>query len=247
MDLLPTIYAFAIGIVAGFFGSTVGGGGLLSIPCLMLVGLPPQIAIATDRFGGIGQAVAALFKYWKAEKIVWRYVPILATLSLGGSVVGANSLLTVDPTTLRKAAGILLPILVVFIVFRKEVGLVRRNVSRMSIALGSLFYFIVQSFAGFFGAGTGPLVFFTLVVGYGLTIVEAVATQIIPLLVLSFSSIAVFAIHELIDYAIGAVLMIGMAIGGFLGAHMALKKESAWLKGLFVVLVIGASTELLFF
>lgn len=59
---------FFVGTIAGFFGSTVGGGSLLSIPFLIFLGLPPQVAIATDRFGGLGQATTALFKFWKSKK-----------------------------------------------------------------------------------------------------------------------------------------------------------------------------------
>lgn len=244
---ITLIFVFLVGVVAAFFGAMVGGGSLLSIPFLIFLGLPPQVAIATDRFGGIGGTITAFFKFLKAKKIVWKYVPILALLSLGGSLIGANILLSIDQNLLQKIAGILLLILLPFVFLKRDIGVERVIVSKAKMVAGSVIYFLVQIFTGFFGAGTGPFIFYTLMVGFGLTIIESVATQLIPLLVLSISSIIIFALKGIIDFQIGIVLLAGMAVGGYIGAHVALKKGSAWIKGLFSILVIIASIKLLFF
>lgn len=238
---------FLVGVVASFFGSMVGGGSLLSIPMLIFLGLPPQVAIATDRFGGIGQAVVAFFKFHKAGKVVWRYVPLLAVISLAGSLIGANILLSVDQDLLQKIAGILLFVLLPFVFLKRDIGVDRRAVTVAKKAAGSVVYFIIQTFTGFFGAGTGPFIFYTLMIGFGLTILEAVATQLIPLLVLSISSVAVFAYKGIISYQIGLVLLAGMIVGGYIGAHVALKKGNAWIKRLFAIIVVIAGAKLLFF
>ena len=69
---------FFVGVAAGALGAMVGGGSLLSIPFLIFLGLPPQVAIATDWFAGLGAALTAFFRLWLARKIVWRYVPVLS-------------------------------------------------------------------------------------------------------------------------------------------------------------------------
>lgn len=245
MDAFEILLSLAVGIIAGFFGATVGGGGLLAIPYLIFIGLPPQIAIATARFGDLG-GVAALRTFWKGGKIIWKYVPILAALSLGGSLIGANILLSVDPDALQKIAGVLLIVLLPFVAFKKEIGVVRREVSKRSKVVGGGIYFAIQTFTGFFAAGTGPLVFYTLVMTFGLTIVEAVATQLIPFLVLAISSVLIFALHGLIDYTIGIVVLLGTAAGGYIGAHFATRTDSRWLKVLFAVMVSAAGIKLLF-
>jgi len=115
------------------------------------------------------------------------------------------------------------------------------------MGIGLVLYFLIQIFTGFFGAGTGVFIFYILMLCFGLTITEAVATQSIPLLVLSISSLALFALHGIIDYEIGIVLLAGMALGGYIGAHFALKKGNKWIKGLFAVIVIISGIKLLFF
>lgn len=84
MDVIAYALILFIGVVAGFFDSVVGAGGLISIPSLIFLGFQPNVAIATDRFGTIGQTVTAFFKFWKARQILWRYVPLLVGMAIGG-------------------------------------------------------------------------------------------------------------------------------------------------------------------
>src|SRR5437016_2627042 len=92
-EVITPFFIFLIGITTGFVDSTGGPGGIITIPLLILLGFPPQVAIATDRVGIVGQSLAAIFKFWRAKKIVWKYVPILTIISLCGSLIGANILL----------------------------------------------------------------------------------------------------------------------------------------------------------
>ena len=230
--IIVLIGVFFIGVLASMLGSMVGGGSLLSIPFLMLVGLPPQVAIATDRFGSVGAAITAFVKFRKAKKIVWKHVLILSILSLIGSLIGANILLNINPDILHIIVGVILLILLPFILLN---------------FLGLSIYLLVQIFTGFFGGGTGPIIFYTLMIFFGFTIIEANATQVIPVLILYLSSLIIFALNGIIDYKIGTVLLAGMAIGGYLGAHLALKKGNKWIKGLFAVVVIISGIRLLFF
>lgn len=100
---------------------------------------------------------------------------------------------------------------------------------------------------GIFGAGAGPLSTYNFLYFFGFTIVEANATNTIPWLILGLSSLIIFMLNGIVDYKNGVALLIGMTIGGYLGAHVALKKGEAWVKRLFVLVVIISSIRLLFF
>ena len=246
--LLTTfISVFIVGILASTFGTIVGGGTLLSIPFLMIVGLPPQVAIATERFGGIGQTITAFLKFFHSKKIAWEYIPILTLVSLAGSLIGANILVSIDPAILHNIVGITILVLLPLVFLKKSLGIERSQVSRNKIIIGSIVYFLVQIFAAFFGGGTGTLIAYALMYFFGLTIIEATATKTIPWFFLSISSLFIFAWKGIIDYQIGAILLIGMAIGGHLGAHIALKQGNVWVKRLFFFFVLISVVKLLFF
>jgi len=246
-EIINALLIFFIGLATGFLDSTVGAGGLISVPCLVFLGFPPQIAIATDRFGTIGQSLTAFLKFSKAKKIIWEYVPILAIISLFGSVIGASILLTINPKILQYIVGLLLIILLPVIFLKQNLGIQRNEATKTKKMFGLIIYFLIMIYGGFFGQGTGPLIFYTLTYFLGFTMIEVLATGVIPWFVLSLSSLIIFARNGIIDYRIGIILLIGMAIGGYIGAHVALKKGNAWVKRLFILLVIISAVKLLFF
>jgi len=246
-DVTTTIFVFFIGVLASFFGSMIGGGTLLSLPLLMLVGLPPQVAVATERFGGLGQTLASFLKFAHSKKIAWKYVPLLTIISSAGSIIGAYILISINPAVLHKAIGIILLILLPLALLKPDLGIQHHHVSRNKIVIGSIIYFFVQIFASFLGGGTGILIAYSLMAYFGLTILEATATKIIPWFFLSIVSLVIFIQNGIVDYQMGAVLLVGMSIGGYLGAHTAIKKGDAWVKHLFYFLVTISIVKLLLF
>src|SRR3989344_1905622 len=236
-----------IGLVTGFFDSIIGAGGLISVPSLVFLGFPAHIAIATDRFGSVGQAVIATLKFWKSKKIVWKYVPVLAVLSLIGSFIGAKILLDISPKVLGLVIGILMIILLPLIFLKKDLGIVRLKTGWTKKIIGAIIYLGVMIFAGFYGQGTGPMVFYTLTFFFGLTMIESLGTGVVAWLLLSLSSSVIFAFNGLIDYKFGLILFATMSIGSYVGASTAIKKGDLWIKRLFVALVVAISVKLLFF
>ncbi|MCD6523142.1 MAG: sulfite exporter TauE/SafE family protein [Candidatus Diapherotrites archaeon] len=247
MEFVVLLSTLFIGMTAGFFDSVLGAGGLISIPALMFLGFPPQVAIATDRFGTIGQTSTALFKFHKAKKIIWEYVAILSIISLIGSLIGANILLNIDSNLLQRAVGFFLLALLPFAFLKQNIGIKRNKTTKSKSVLGLFIYFLIMIFGGFFGQGTGPLIFYTLTYFLGFTMIEVLATNIIPWFVLSLASLVIFAMNGIINYAVGIILLVGMAIGGYIGAHVALKKGDLWVKRLFALFVIASGVKMLFF
>ncbi len=246
-EVVLFISVFLIGVFASAFGTMVGGGTLLSLPFLMLIGLPPQVAVATERFGGLGQTLAAFYKFARSKKIEWQYVPLLSVVSSVGSIIGAQILVSISPALLHNAIGIILLALLPLSFLKRNLGIEHNKVSNTKIIIGSVIYFFVQIFASFFGGGTGILIAYTLMFFFGLTILEATATKIIPWFFLSLFSLFIFAQNGIINYKLGIILLAGMTVGGYLGAHIAIKKGDRWIKRLFYFLVIISIIKLLFF
>ena len=245
---IGTLFLIAlIGLITGFFDTVVGAGGLISVPALIFLGLPPQIAIATDRFGVLGQSITSLFKFWKEKKIVWKYVPLLAGISFIGSLIGANLLLNVNSRILKIIVGILVLILLPLLFLKQDLGVKKTKTNTAKRIIGLVLYFMIMTFGAFFGQGTGPLIFYALTFFLGFTMLEVLETNTIPWFVLSISSVIIFAMNGIINYEMGIILLITMAIGGYIGAHVAIKKGDVWVKRLFVVFIAVLAVKLLFF
>jgi uncharacterized protein len=246
-EIITLVAVLIIGLLAGLVDAIVGSGGLISIPFLIFTGLPAQVAIATDRLGIIGQNLGSIPKFWKEKKIQWKYVPAFSLISIIGAYIGANILLSINEEFLNKVVGVVILLILPFIFIKKDIGVKRKTVTKSKKIIGYFLYLLVMTFAGFIGGGVGILVFYTLMIFFGFTIIEANATDNISWFLLSISSLIIFAMNGLIDYTLGIVLFIGMMVGGYLGVKIVIKKGNQWVKPLFVVVVIISAIKLLFF
>jgi uncharacterized protein len=246
-EITTIVGALLIGFIGSFLGSIIGAGGLVSIPLLIFTGLPPQVAIATNKFMSVGLGVGAIPKFWKAEKVLWKYVPIFIVISILAAYVGANLLLRINEAILGKVVGIIILLVLPIVFIKKDFGIIKREVSNTRKAVGHFFYFLGLVYAAFFGAGAGTIIFVILMYFFGFTIIEANATDLIAWYLLTIISLVIFAINGIVNYAVGIPLLIGGVIGGYIGAHTAIKKGNRWVRALFVPVIIFSGLKLLFF
>lgn len=241
------ILVLIIGFITGFTAAIGAGGGLISVPFLMFIGLPPQTAIATNKFGGIGYSIGATIKYWKEGKIVWRFVLPLSVLAFIGAVLGASALVSLDPEIVKKGVGILILILVPFIFLDNEFGLKELRTSRNKKIIGISLIFLLFIIGAFFGGGVAPIIIYILIFFFGLSIIKSNATYTIPWLVLNVTATIIFIYNDLVDYKIGVLLFLSMIIGSYLGAHTSIKKGDRWVKIISSIIISLFAIKIIFF
>ncbi len=244
MIYFQLIAIFIAGILSGFIGAVAGGGGLFSISLLLLYGIPLQITLATNKFGGIGLSIGGLYKFIKEKKIVWKYAIGLSVAGIFSSVIGSKILLAADPASLKTLTGILLLLLVPTIFLKKDFGLENKATSNNHKIIGYVLYFLISIIASFFG-GFGAILISIVVFFFGLPMIEANATELVSFTVFSVVSVVIFMANGIIDYQIGIPLFVGMLIGGYLGAHIAVKKGNKWVKAFFGIVVVISAIKVL--
>jgi len=245
--VLHLVAFFLVGIFASFIGAIAGGTGLISIPISMLLGLPPQIAIASNKVGGIGTNLGAAARFWKSGYIVWKYVLAFSLMGIAGGFIGANILLEIGPALLNRSIGLILVVSAALMLTNRQVGTKEQKSSRFQKIIGSIIYFATFVYGGLFGGGAGIVILYILTGFFGLTLLEANATNTIAWVCLTVTSVIVFAAHGAIDFSAGIPLFVGMICGGYLGAHTAIKKGDAWVKGVLITVSLVFAIKLLFF
>jgi len=249
MDFFVLTIVGLIGILVGFaVGLTNGGGGLISIPLLILLGLPPQIAVATDRFGSLGYAASSTYKFLKSRKIVFSYILPLAIISSIGGLIGAKILIDIDKALLVKIIGIAIALLLPLVFLKKDAGIEKKKTgSKKMLFAGFLLYFLIAVYDGFLGAGAGFLIAYLFIFVFGLTYIEANATEKIPFLFNAIVSISVFVGHHIINYPFGIAMMAGTLIGGYIGANTAVKRGDKFVRIAFIIIVVVSEIKFIFF
>ena len=235
---MELLIVFLIGLGASFFGSLVSGGlAMFALTGLLAVGLSPLLALGTFRVGAATFAVGGLFKYIKANKVVWKLVPIMTLLGMAGGYIGARTIISVDENVLERVIGFAILLFIPFTIFRPKLGIVTEVVSNRSIWLGHISYFFTSIWGGAVAVGTGIISVYPQMYFYGLTLLQVKGTNRIPTLGKVFVILLVFNSFGLIDWEVGAVFALGMFIGGYAGAHYAIKLGDSNLRWILLAFV----------
>ncbi len=242
--LLVGLAAFA----AGFINALAGGGSFLTFPALLAAGLPPIAANASSTValfpGQITTAVLSRDGLLAATRDKRIDVPLLATISLGGGLVGGLLLLITPDETFRR----IVPWLILFatIVFasgnltRTGVEKFRLGPTGIAVAQGS-----VAIYGGYFGGGAGILMLAALTL-FGLRDIWLMnSLKILLSVLMNTAAVVTFVVAGLVHWPLTAVVAIGSLAGGLAGIHAARRMPTAAVKG-FVVLV-GCVLTIYFF
>ncbi|MAF24704.1 hypothetical protein CL634_03925 [bacterium] len=245
--MLEIALVFLLGFVSSFVGSVASGAGLISVPGLLLLGIPPHVALATAKFGGIGTRTGNLVRYFRSGFTVKHLVLPMTIIAGIGGMIGARILIEVDEKFLTKLVGILLIVLLPFLYLRRDIGLVQKNISKARERYSHILYLVQKTWQGFFGPGSGFLSLYVMLNAYGLTILQAKATTRLPGFVSTVASSTVFLLAGLVNFKLGIPLLVGMLFGGYVGAHTAIKKGNAWIKPIIGIFILFVGVKLLFF
>ena len=122
MDITSLAIIFFVAILASAFGTLIGGASIVTIPTLILLGLPPHTAIGTDRLGIIGIGVAGWYKFQKMGLVNYRIGFTIAIPILLGTTIGSNLVLQISEDVLKNVIIILNVLIVFFIVLNPRIG-----------------------------------------------------------------------------------------------------------------------------
>jgi uncharacterized protein len=238
---------FLFGALSSFVGTIVGGAGLINIPFLMFLGLPPHIAIATHKFGAVGLRIGSIPKFWKEKVIVWKYVVPFMVISFIGAFIGANILIAINKELLSRLIGFVLLIPLPLIFMKKDIGTIRKYYSKGREYIGYFLLLLTAIYSAVFSAGYGILNTYIYIAFFGLPMVNLAGTGKVAGVVGSVTAVIIFILNDMVNYQYGLVILAGMILGGYLGAHVAIKKGNLWLKRVLFLLVIASAIKLIFF
>ena len=250
MDItLPNLLLIAVtGFAASFYGAITGGGGLLTFPILIFLGISPQTAIACNRMGTLGFFIASLYKYQKGKVIKKKLAWNLVGIGMIGAFIGSVLVLQVDEALLQKVVAVFMLLVLALMIFKKDVGLAEvKDKTKWQKIIGYVAVFFLAIYGGFFGGGGGIVARYILVLAFGLTFLQAAGTSKLSALMSAIVSFVVFAYSGTINYVIGFALLVGYTLGGYFGASYALKKGNEVVRKILMVVVFVFAVKLLFF
>jgi hypothetical protein len=236
----------AAGFAASFIDSQVGGGGVITLPALLLAGLPPQVALGTNKLGGTASALVASANYLHKRAVPVRQAAWLFPLSLAGGAVGVWAVLHAGSTTwLVPAVMAVMAAMAAWVILRPRFG--AEDHLRHEALLGAcmaLAALDIGTYDGILGPGTGSMLLFAIIAFLGYGFRRAAALGRILNLGSNLSAVSYFVWAGAVDWQVGLPMAASMGVGGWVGSHTTLRHGDRWLKPLFVAITAALLVRL---
>ncbi|HEV2909017.1 MAG TPA: TSUP family transporter [Candidatus Eremiobacteraceae bacterium] len=236
----------ATAFVAGAVDSIVGGGGLINLPVLLLFGLPVSTALGTNKLAGIAGTATATATFAAARAIRWPIVFAGAIAAFAGALLGAHTVLRIDPGVLRVIVSVLLLVVSAVVALRPQLGqVVAARGAERSIWRSGAIGLATGYYDGFFGPGAGVFMIFLFVMWLGLDFLAASGVAKATNFASNLGAIIIFALAGTIDYRIGAVMAVCAVAGSFTGSRLAIVRGSSFVRYVFLAMAWLLAARLL--
>jgi hypothetical protein len=241
------IFAVVNLLAATLSGASGGGGGLIATPFLVLLGLSPASAIATAKFGGFGLSVGASARFFKEKITDKRTVIIFSVIGAVGALGGSLTLSALSSHTdvIQKLMGLVILVIGIPLLYVRNSGLTTRKPPASAKIAGMVLLLFSVFLQAALGSGIGSLQLVIFIMCFGMNALTASATRRAMQLTVATISLSVFILTGLVDYRFGMVGLVTSSIGGFTGAHIAVKKGNKFIINLFAIASAILAIELL--
>ncbi len=224
------------GFLAAFVDSVVGGGGLVSVPVLLTAGLPPHLALGTNKLAGTMGSLTSTLAFMRSGKVELSVVKRLFPLTLIGSACGTLLLQAVPSSWLKPLVVVLLLAITVYTLLKRSwggEGTYRGSLTRRAVLLLAAAALLIGGYDGFFGPGTGSFLIFAFLMA-GFDFVRAAGNAKVLNFGSNIASLITFACLGSIDWTIGLTMGVFMVAGSFAGSRLAIRQGAKYVRPLFI-------------
>ncbi|MCX8649384.1 TSUP family transporter [Gilliamella sp. B2776] len=237
---------FALATLAGFIDSIAGGGGLLTVPALLAVGLPPASALATNKLQSCGGSFSASLYFIRERMVDLKQQKWAIICAFIGSALGTLSVMHIQANFLK----LLLPILTIsvglYFLLSPTIGVNDRKSRLTIIQFAILPALIIGFYDGFFGPGAGSFYALAYISLAGFNLTKATAHTKVLNFTSNLAGLIFFIVGGEVVWSIGLVMLVGQFIGARLGAKMVITKGRKLIRPMLITVSTIMSIKLFY-
>ncbi|RLM15496.1 hypothetical protein BIY27_05795 [Gibbsiella quercinecans] len=237
---------FAVALLAGFIDSIAGGGGLLTVPALLAVGVPPAQALATNKLQSVGGSLSASLYFIRRRAVDLHDQKLTIALTLLGSVIGALLVQYMRADLLRQMLPLLIIGIGLYFLFTPRLGESDRQRRLSAVPFGLVAGGCVGFYDGFFGPGAGSFYALAYVTLCGFNLAKSTAHAKVLNFTSNFGGLMLFIIGGKVVWSMGLVMLVGQVLGARLGAHMVLTRGQKLIRPMIVMVSLLMSLKLFY-
>jgi uncharacterized membrane protein YfcA len=235
----------AAAFAAGLVDAIGGGGGLVTLPALLAAGLPPHVALATNKGQAVFGATASALSFWRRGAVDRDRAPLAFAAGFAGSWLGARVVLAVPLAPLRVVVMVLLLVAAAILLARRaptprphHLGPARARVTLLALA------FLLGAYDGFFGPGTGSLLVIGFATLFGDPLTRASGNAKIVNLASNLAAMTLFASHGTIIWPLALPMAAANILGATTGAALAIKNGDRLVRSVVLLVVLAVVIKL---
>jgi hypothetical protein len=242
--LYPALFLSAL--IAGWIDSVAGGGGLVTIPVLLGVGLPPQLALGTNKFqASFGSFTAALYHVRKGVVPLRDAAPGIA-LTFIGAALGTWAVQKIDPGVLNVVVPFLLLASALYMLVSPIPGDTDRRARMPRLVFYTLAGLAFGFYDGFFGPGVGSFWAIAFVTGLGFRLTKATGYTKVMNFTSNIVSFFIFLAGGHVLFLAGASMAVGQIVGARIGSGLVVQRGARFIRPVFIAVVIATTLKLIY-
>jgi uncharacterized protein len=233
------LFLLFIGFITAFVDSIAGGGGLIAVPALLSIGLPPQLVLGTNKLQGSIASLISSYEYFRSGKVNMKLIKKIIPFVIFGAGLGVLTVRFLPNEWLKPIIVVLLILVLIYTFIKKDFG---KYENPKPLTTGLLSFLIVMStvigfYDGFFGPGTGSFLLFVFLFT-GVSYVSAQANAKILNTTSNIVSLIVFMKFGFVHYQYGLIMAASGIVGAIVGTKVAVTKGSKFVKPLFFIMTV---------
>lgn len=245
---LDIFYLILIGFIAGAINTLAGGGSLLTLPLLIFLGLPPNVANGTNRVAIFIQNIFGTAGYRSRGIVTYPFNIYMGIAALVGAIIGAKLAIDIKGDVFNKILAVVMLFVMIFIVKKpKDVGLISERLTGKYLWLSIIVFFFIGIYGGFIQAGTGFLVLLALNSINKLSLLKSNAVKTVVILIYTLSALITFAYYGKVNWEYGLFLALGGSTGAWFASRWSARKGDRVIRIFLIIVVVFMSIKLWFF
>src|SRR6266851_4524454 len=238
-------------LAAGMVDAVAGGSGVIAVPALLAAGLPPHLALGTNKAQGVFGTCASTLRYARAGLLDARRARVTFPAGLAGSLCGAALVLLVPPATLRPVVLVLLVAVAVALALRPSTATPTatptspstwaRRAPRLAAAAVAL---VLGAYDGFFGPGSGTFLILAFAFLFDLPLQRASADAKPVNFASNLAALALFSARGAVLWEVALPMAAAQFAGGWLGAHLAVRGGDRLVRAIVFLVVFALVSKL---
>lgn len=237
LPLISLGFLFGAAVFGGFIDSIAGGGGIITLPALLAVGIPPHFALGTNKLQSSFGSFTAALNYRRGNLVRFRELTLGIGFTALGAFFGTTTIQALSADLLKQVIPALLVAIFVYMLCNPKLGVMHKPHRIAPWLFYLIFGCVIGFYDGFFGPGTGSFWTIAFAIWLGFDLKKATAHTKVLNFISNIVALVTFVLGGHVILFTGLIMGIGQVFGAFVGSHLVLRRGTRFVRIFFLCAV----------